>query len=535
MSTRGFRYVYGPVPSRRLGRSLGIDLVPFKTCTFDCVYCQLGRTTDKTIERKEYVAVKKVLEELERKLAAGDIPDYISLAGSGEPTLNSGIGDLICRIKDLTDIPVAVLTNGSLLWMSEVRDALKSADLVLPSLDAGDDRLFRYVNRPHEAISFEQMVDGMAEFARHFPGEVWLEVLLLAGVTGISSEVKKIAALAKRIAPSRVQLNTVSRPPSEEFAFALSADQMLALRGLFQGQVDIISEGGQDSFYSSALSDTKDVDIISLLSRRPCTCEDIAIGLGIHVAEAFKYLDALITAGKVSTVISGGRRFYTVTGSERDCKKEISKNSPEVIARYLQSCQTEFWQKVFQFELDYLIQHLKGCIDILSVGCGPAIIESALSERGFRVTGLDVSQEALDRAPDSIRTVTARAEDMPFPESSFDAVIYVASLQFIEDYRKAIEKTVRVLRPDGRLVVMLLNPESEFFKAKLCDPNSYVQKIRHMDLRKIEAVIADNFSVHTEYNLGVKGDIIFASRDVAEAVLYIIRGTKKQKDKDKDV
>jgi len=200
----------------------------------------------------------------------------------------------------------------------------------------------------------------------------------------------------------------------------------------------------------------------------------------------------------------------------------------------MQSCRTEFWQRIFRIELEYILKHLVKGEEVLSVGCGPAIIESALSECGFSITGLDVSQEALDCAPDSVRTVAARAEDMPFPASSFDVVIYVASLQFIENFRKAIEETTRVLRPEGTLLVMLLNPESNLFKARLRDPNSYVRKIRHTDLREIEEVIAENYSVHREYLLGVKGDAIFESRDVTDAVLYIIRGTRKPMKKDKD-
>jgi len=197
------------------------------------------------------------------------------------------------------------------------------------------------------------------------------------------------------------------------------------------------------------------------------------------------------------------------------------------IERYLKSCQTEFWQGVFRAELDYLTRHLEGSEDILSVGCGPAIIESGLSERGFRVTGLDVSRETLNCAPDQIRTVAARAEDMPFPESSFDAVIYIASLQFIENYRKAIEKTERVLRQDGKLVVMLLNPESVFFSDRIRNINSYVRKIRHKDIDEIERVIAEKFRVQSEYFLGVKGESIFETRNAAEAALYIIRGIRK--------
>lgn len=200
---------------------------------------------------------------------------------------------------------------------------------------------------------------------------------------------------------------------------------------------------------------------------------------------------------------------------------------------YVQSCQTDFWKATFQAEIKYLTEHLAGCEDVLSIGCGPAIVESALSERGFRVTGLDISQEALDRAPDTIRTVAARAEDMPFSDSSFHAVIFVASLQFIDDYRKAIEQTARVLRPDGKLVVMLLNPESDFFKGKSRDLNSYVCKIRHTDLQVIEDAIAEDFSIQTEFFLGVKEDVVFECRDVTDAALYIIRGTGRPLQKGK--
>ena len=310
MRTSCFRYVYGPVRSRRLGRSLGIDLVPFKTCTYDCVYCQLGRTTNKTLERRQYIAVEDVLAELEWRLAEKDNPDYISLAGSGEPTLNSGIGDLIGKIKDLTDIPVAVLTNGSLLWMGEVQDELMLADLVLPSLDAGDENLFRYVNRPHREISFERMADGLAAFTRRFSGEVWLEVLLLAGVTGMPSEAMKIAALARRIEASRVQLNTASRPPRRiswfRFPSTKCAPSKVASRPLSTSSA---KTKGRASASRPSLKPGM-WTCLAFLGRRPCTSADVATGLGIHATEALKHLDALIKAGKVTTVLVGGRTLY---------------------------------------------------------------------------------------------------------------------------------------------------------------------------------------------------------------------------------
>lgn len=193
----------------------------------------------------------------------------------------------------------------------------------------------------------------------------------------------------------------------------------------------------------------------------------------------------------------------------------------------MQSCRTEFWKSVFKAELKYLLQELKGAEDVLSVGCGPAIIEAGLAERGFNITGLDISKEALNMASNSIRTIVGSAENMVFPGSCFDAVIYVASMQFIEKYEQAVKETVRVLREDGKLLVMLLNPESEFFKGKVRNPPSYVNKIKHTDLKDIERTIAEYFSIRTEYFLGIKGTEIFQTQDRNLAGLYVINGKKK--------
>jgi len=196
--------------------------------------------------------------------------------------------------------------------------------------------------------------------------------------------------------------------------------------------------------------------------------------------------------------------------------------------RYLQACKTDFWKEVFKTELEYILRELEDAKDVLSVGCGPAIIETGLSEHGFNVTGLDISREALEQAPDSIRTVVGSAEDMDFADSCFDAVIYVVSLQFIEKYEEAVREAGRVLRPKGRILVMLLNPASEFFKEKAGDRRSYVSRIKHTNLEEIERTIAELFFVQTEYFLGIKGTEIFQSQDSNVASLYVIKGTKKQ-------
>jgi len=302
-------HVFGPVPSRRLGRSLGVDLVPFKTCTYDCVYCQLGRTTCKTMERKEWAPLDAVLTELKDKLATK--PDYITLSGSGEPTLFSKLGDLIAAIKDMTDIPVAVLTNGSLLGRPEVSAGLMQADLVVPSLDAGDEQLFQHVNRPHEAISFDQMVEGLVRFRQAYGGQYWLEVFLLGGVTAVPAEVEKIAKLVERIGPDRIQLNTVTRPPAEDFALPVSREEILRLAEIFGGRAEIIAD--YRGTHKQSEFRARRSDVLELLSRRPCTLEDIANGLALHRNEVVKHVEELSEEGKIVLEKRGLKLYYRVS------------------------------------------------------------------------------------------------------------------------------------------------------------------------------------------------------------------------------
>ena len=309
-----FKYIYGPVASRRLGRSLGLDLIPHKTCSYDCIYCQLGRTTNKTTARREYVSCNDVLLEIKEKLAQGLDCDYISLAGCGEPTLHSSIGELIKGIKKLTTIPVVVLTNGSLLYLPEVQDALMKADLIIPSLDAGDEDLFHYVNRPHKDISFDVMVNGIIDFTRKFSGRVWLEVLLISGVTGMAPEAKKIAIWAEKIGADKVQLNTVDRPAAEDFACAVERKQMEKLAALFPGVVEIIGAAEKRKTSDKSLRDATDADILSLLTRRPSTISGICAGLTLHPHEAAKKLQHLVEDGLVTTRRADHDLFYKISG-----------------------------------------------------------------------------------------------------------------------------------------------------------------------------------------------------------------------------
>ncbi len=223
-------FVFGPVPSRRLGISLGVDVIPPKTCTLDCIYCEAGRTRRLTKRRRAYVPAAEVVRQVGAALRKGGRVDWITFSGCGEPTLHSGLGGMIRAVKRMTRIPVAVLTSGTLLSDPRVRRALRDADLVVPSLDAGSARVFRQINRPHPSLRLSRVAEGIARFRRRFPGRLWLEVVLLKGVNDSPRELARIAALAARIRPERVQLNTAVRPPARVNAKPLDAGGLRAAR-----------------------------------------------------------------------------------------------------------------------------------------------------------------------------------------------------------------------------------------------------------------------------------------------------------------
>jgi len=298
--------VFGPVPSRRLGRSLGIDVVPFKTCSYDCIYCQLGRTTCKTVERHEWLRWEPLLEELNRSLDTR--PDYITFSGSGEPTLHAGLSELIDRVKSVTSIPIAVLTNGSLLWRADVRRDLQHADLVIPSLDAGDDLRFRCINRPHESLAFEQVVEGLVAFREAFSGHYWLEVLAVSPWTSGREQMESIAGWAGKIRPDRVQLNTVTRPPSDRCAARVPREQLIRLAELFEPRAEVIDDYAQPSRDEQAGYGAE--RILDTLYRRPCTIEDVIAAHALHRSAVIKYLDALLCDGLVERVTTGSDIYY---------------------------------------------------------------------------------------------------------------------------------------------------------------------------------------------------------------------------------
>ena len=306
-----YRYLFGPVPSRRLGMSLGVDLVPRKTCSLDCVYCEVGKTTELTCRRREYVPVSSVIGELEHYFANQPRPDYITFSGSGEPTLNSGIGEILHFIrKREPEIPTALLTNGTLLSDENLQQELLGVDTVLPSLDAATASAFRQINRPAEELDIDRYIEGLAAFRKIFTGTMLLEVFLLPGYNMDTRELDALKRAIQRIGPDSVQLNTLDRPGTVSGLQAATLEQMEGvIRRWDIPSVEIIAAPVSRRKMEGYRSDTEST-ILETIARRPCTIEDLMHILGIHENELNKYLSVLEESGRIET--SGQERgvFY---------------------------------------------------------------------------------------------------------------------------------------------------------------------------------------------------------------------------------
>lgn len=301
-------HIYGPVPSRRLGFSLGIDIIPFKTCTLDCIYCQLGPTTKKTVKRQFYFSPEEILAQIQGALDSGQRIDFITFSGSGEPTLNITLGKIIRAIKKITDIPVAVLTNSTLLTKTRVRKALLAADLVVPSLDAATQEDFLRVNRPHPSLKIRDIITALKEFRQEFRGQIWLEIMLVKGVNDSPQHIQKLKEAVHEINPDKTQLNTVIRPPAEAHARALSRKDLEKIQNQFGKKCEIVAAFRQmDQSPQKANLERK---ILSMIQRRPVTLSDISVSLGKHRDEVLKYLNVLTGRGQIKCVAHKGKTYY---------------------------------------------------------------------------------------------------------------------------------------------------------------------------------------------------------------------------------
>lgn len=302
------KYLYGPVPSRRLGRSLGVDIVPAKICTLDCVYCQVGRTTRKSTVRQDFVDIEAVIAELRDRIAARVATDYITIGGSGEPTLHARLGELIERIKDLTTIPVALLTNGTLFDRTEVRAEASEAAVVIPSLDAGDEASFEAVNRPAPGISIEKLVSGLSRFRDEFSGQIWLEVFLIEGMNTRPEQIGRLKDLIAQIRPDKVQLNSAVRPAAEAGIEPVSEERLAVIARQIGGHCEII--GAAPAVEPTRHERRACADVLSMLKRRPCSILDVAAGLAITESEAATHIAALQRQGAITSQRRGTVTYY---------------------------------------------------------------------------------------------------------------------------------------------------------------------------------------------------------------------------------
>ena len=300
-------HLFGPVPSRRLGRSLGVDLIPPKTCPYDCIYCEVGPTTCQTGERFSYQTEAIIAEMADYLKDPGVRPDVITLAGSGEPTLNQGLGRIIREIKAMSQIPVAVLTNGALLYLPEVRRELAAADMVLPSLDAAREETYRAINRPLPELSLASLLEGLTAFRREYRGRLWLEVMLLKGLNDTEEELSLLRRALRKIAPDKVQLNTAVRPVVEAAAAPLSAGEMEAAAAYLGGPVEVIASFDREDIVGLA---GQDDDFVEMLSRRPMTAPDLSKALGLPLVQVVARLKRLQDSGRISHNRHHDQEFY---------------------------------------------------------------------------------------------------------------------------------------------------------------------------------------------------------------------------------
>ncbi|NQU44647.1 radical SAM protein [bacterium] len=328
MDSSEYKYLFGPVPSRRLGRSLGIDLIPFKTCSFNCVYCQLGPTQNLTPERREWVPTSDVLEEFEAWLDAGGEADTITLAGSGEPTLHLGFGDILDDIRQQLksrglarktspckpSVRICLLSNGSLLHLPEVSRGAAAADVVKLTFSAPDETIWRQVHRCTPGLHFDDMFESYLVFRNRFDGELWLEVMLLDGINASDEQVRRLADMAARIRPDRIQLNTVVRPPAVPYVKAVSKERMEALKGFFDPPAEVIGEYKGPALPELQLTRS---DILALVARHPATTDEVAEFFGLHPNEVLKHMQALLEQNRLRATAQGGKTYYVPADSSQ--------------------------------------------------------------------------------------------------------------------------------------------------------------------------------------------------------------------------
>ena len=306
-----YKYIFGPVPSRRLGFSLGIDLVPYKTCNFNCIYCECGKTTCLTNERKEFFPVKEIIKELDSYLKNSDYKiDYITFSGAGEPLLYSKICEIIYFLKSkYSQYKLALLTNGALFYKSEIIKEVEKLDLIIPSLDAVTENIFKKINRPHKDLSIEKIISGLIELRKKYLKKIYLEIFFVKGLNDSDDEVFKLKKVVEKINPDKIQLNTIDRPPAEVSIEPVSKKRITEIRNFFGKNAEIVSS---KITHKKSINSYNESTIINCLQKRPLTLEDLISVTGLHVNEINKILRKLENRGKIEKIKGERGIFYAL-------------------------------------------------------------------------------------------------------------------------------------------------------------------------------------------------------------------------------
>jgi len=302
------KFIFGPVPSRRLGFSLGVDIIPRKYCNFDCIYCQIGRTTKKNAVRRGFFQTKEVAKQALDAVNAAEKVDFVTFSGSGEPTLNNKLGSMIREIKKSINTPIAVITNGSLLNLKEVRNDLMYADIILPSLDAVSDEIFQRINRPQSNIGPMDIIDGIKRFRKKYTGMIWLEIMLIKGMNNTKEELQKFVDIVHDLNVDKIHLNTVTRPPSEINAGPLDQEELEQIRIFFGDRCEIISSFEKVGIQQK-LEDW-DQSLVEILKRRALTLPDIIKITGEGSSRIKTKLQSMEDEGLIKAHRIGAEVYY---------------------------------------------------------------------------------------------------------------------------------------------------------------------------------------------------------------------------------
>jgi wyosine [tRNA(Phe)-imidazoG37] synthetase (radical SAM superfamily) len=299
-----YKHLFGPVMSRRLGLSLGVDVVPYKYCSLNCVYCEVSRTTHLTIKRKPFYALKDITTELDSYLAVHPKLDYITFSGAGEPTLYSDLGELISYIKDnYPQYKLALITNSTLLFDQELRHEIMRCDLIVPSLDAVSEEAFEKVNRPHSKLNPQEMILSLIALRAEYTGLIWLEVFIVPGINDHLEEIELIKQAIEQIHPDKVQINSLDRPGAEEWVEPAIYLALEEIRSIIQEgnsiPVEIVAKVHQDSMITVSEQEVC-MEMAELLKQAEYTKAELAKTLGIHVNESSKLLQHLATKDNVT-------------------------------------------------------------------------------------------------------------------------------------------------------------------------------------------------------------------------------------------